>query len=69
MTFCFACNGHGYLVIEQRVGDKMTYQSQGCRECLTTGRVTELEQAAQVRANEERKARSAEVLKNWRARN
>jgi DnaJ-class molecular chaperone len=69
MTFCFECNGHGYIVIEQRVGDKMTTMSQGCRACLTTGQMTELEQAAQIQANEERKARTAEVVRNWRGRN
>jgi DnaJ-class molecular chaperone len=69
MTFCNACNGHGYIVIEQRIEGKLTTMSQGCRECLTTGRVTELEQAAQIAANEERKRRAAEVVRNWRARN
>lgn len=69
MTYCFACNGHGYRIIEQRVDGKMTSMTEGCRECLVTGRVTELEQAAQIAANEERKKRSAEVLKNWKARN
>jgi DnaJ-class molecular chaperone len=69
MVECPGCNGHGYLILERRVGDRIEKSSLGCAVCRTQGRVTELEAAAHREAAERCHQRAKETVANWKRRN